>query len=568
MTKVASEIPARALLWISLIQGACLYHLYGSIAADRWPATSPVWAFPLWTLAVFAPIMLLLSITRANLKRVAFEISVACSALALLGVYIGLQATPVNQFPISNLVTTYVITMGIAGFKILAHIQRRSEGAVLSYSSLFTNSWRNFLTGILATVFALLFWLIMLLWGGLFSAIGVDFFQELFVKDWFAIPSVTLAFGIGVILFRNLTRVIDSITQLLHGLMKLLLPLLILLSGIFLLALPFTGLSALWETGSGTALLLWLLALTLFAVNAVYQDGREANPYPEALNHAIYGGICLTPILSALAFYGLYLRLMQYGWTVERCWAFVTWLVLTLVATGYVVGIARRRDNWIDVLTRVNVTVGLVMLSIMLFANSPALDFRKITLSSQTNRVEAGDLELGEFDFWYTKQHLVRPGYLYMEAMKRELGDSDPVLLAEIENPTWRRTTGVKADTESIWARVEYRPTSLVVSPTLKAAISTNLFPTSDRLLLVEVDLDEDGFSEYLLFQKYPYNAGVGQARLYYRENDEWLTGNVLVRNPTADSTLDKLIDGDVELHPRKYQDLEIGGVRLSVQAW
>ena len=57
------------------------------------------------------------------------------------------------------------------------------------------------------------------------QVIGIDFFWELYSEDWFIIPVLAVAFGLGVSLFRDLTRAIDNITQLLHWLIKLLLPL-------------------------------------------------------------------------------------------------------------------------------------------------------------------------------------------------------------------------------------------------------------------------------------------------------------------------------------------------------
>ena len=156
----------------------------------------------------------------------------------------------------------------------------------------------------------------------------------------------------------------------------------------------------------------------LFFTNAVYQDGRETNPYPTIIHRLIFIGLCVMPIISALSLYGLVLRLNQYGWTVERCWAFIVWLILSLFAVGYVAGIIKRRDKWTNDLARVNTAMGLVVLAMMLLANSPLLDFRKISLGSQLNRVDSGEIELREFDFWYARNHLARPGYLALEQMK------------------------------------------------------------------------------------------------------------------------------------------------------
>ena len=160
-----------------------------------------------------------------------------------------------------------------------------------------------------------------------------------------------------------------------HWLIKLLLPVVLFVAVVFLGTLPFVGLDVLWSTGRGTALLLALLAIVLFFVNAVYQDGREENPYPALVHRMIYGALCTLPVVSALSFYGLWLRLDQYGWTVERAWAMVVWVLLSAFAAGYVYGIVRRRDAWTADLSRVNTLMGLVVLAIMLLANRPGARF-------------------------------------------------------------------------------------------------------------------------------------------------------------------------------------------------
>jgi len=139
---------------------------------------------------------------------------------------------------------------------------------------LFARSWRNFLVAVLSGTFMAGVALVLALWAALFFAIGIDFFAGLFASDWFLFPVLSVALGLGVYIFRRLTNVIDGITSLLEGLTRLLLPLLTIVFSIFLVALPFTGLQPLWDTGHGTAIVMWLNALALFTVNAVYQTGR------------------------------------------------------------------------------------------------------------------------------------------------------------------------------------------------------------------------------------------------------------------------------------------------------
>ncbi len=178
-----------------------------------------------------------------------------------------------------------------------------------------------------------------MLWAALFKVIQIDFFDDLFAKQWFYYPTLSLAFAFGIIIFRNQAGVIDTITRIQQALMKFLLVILALVSVLFMLALPFTGLTPLWKTGHGSLLILCLQALMLFFLNAVYQADAESRPYPLWLHRAIYAAVALLPVYSLIACYGLMLRVEQYGWSVSRCWGLVLWAILALFSVGYLWGI-------------------------------------------------------------------------------------------------------------------------------------------------------------------------------------------------------------------------------------
>lgn len=552
----------RQLLSISLTQGICLLLLYRADDLDIWPSESPAWSYPLWSVAIVVPLLLLLSIDGENYRRVAKYVGGVTVALTLLAAYTGFQAEPFGEFPLYSLTFAFAASIGIAAFKALMYLQQRANREPLSYPVLFTNSWRNFLVSLLAGLFTLIFWLILVLWGQLFRVIGIEFFRDLFREDWFVIPVLSVAFGTGILLFRNLTRVIDSITQLLHWLIKLLLPLTLLVAVIFLAALPVAGLSPLWNTGNGTALLLWLLALVLFFTNAVYQDGREAQPYPRLLHRAIYCGLCVAPVLSALAFYGLLLRLQQYGWSVERYWALVTWLILSLFGVGYVIGIVRKRDLWTTELARVNTLMGIVVLAIMLLANSPLMDFRKLSLKSQLARVESGSVSLQEFDFWYAKQHLARPGYLAVERIKAEVGDTDPDLLALIASPArhWPHPVSM----EAVWQKMIYRPAAFDVPSALRPLVNALLIDERMQPILVRVDLDEDGTDEYLLITLSGDRRSILNAQYFALSAFGWQSHYLAQDLLTIDDEqLQQLLAGEITLTPTRYRNVNIGGIEF-----
>jgi hypothetical protein len=557
-------LPKIPMLVISSLQGIFLYVLYRAFDENTWPSESPLWSYPLWTIALAVPLLLLLSIDRKNAASVYKQVGILGGVLALLAVYTGWQAEPFEEFPVSSLSFAFGLSITLACFKALMYLQQRANEIELSYQVLFTYSWRNFLVTALSAVFVLVFWLILMLWGQLFKVIEIDFFYDLFTEEWFAMPVLTVAFGLGVIIFRDLTRILDTITSLLHWLIKLLLPLIVIIAVAFLVSLPFVGLDLLWSTGNGTSLLLWLLAIMLFFTNAVYQDGREATPYPQIIHRMIFGGLAVMPIVSALSFYGLSLRIEQYGWSVERCWAFVVWLILSLFAVGYVVGIVKRRDQWTNDLARVNTAMGLVVMVIMLLANSPVLDFRKISLSSQLGMVESGETELRDFDFWYTKQHLARPGYLAMEKMKQDVGTSNPELLARIEKPVRLGFAVSLENSERMWARMQYRPEPFEIPAALKPMVEANgRTVVSTDLVMIRADLDEDGQDEYLLLSLHDF--GIGFTQFYYLTNAGWQSG-LLQSSPwqrNREGARELIETGEMTTVEPRFKDLDVGGVVL-----
>jgi len=484
----------------------------------------------------------------------------------LLAVYVGRQAEPFDEFPIFSLTFAFSVSMLIACFKGLMYLQQRADGLPMSYEVLFTNSWRNFLTAVLASLFVFVFWLILLLWGSLFNLIGLDFFKNLFRKDWFLIPVLTFAFGLGVILFRNLTHVIDSISKLLHGLIKLLLPLVMLLAVIFLGSLPFVGLNLLWSTGKGTELLLCLSAVTIFFINAVYQDGREGNPYTSYLHKFMYIGILSLLVLSILSFYGLTLRIEQYGWTVERCWAVLVWLVLTLFSIGYVWGVITQGFDWPKYLAKVNVFMGLVVLALMLLVNSPLLDFRKISLNSQLARVESNQIGIEDFDYYYARRHLARPGFLAVNAIKDEHADDAKLLtLIKTRSTRYLRRDGVH-NFDKFWADVVFRPEPFEVPEQVKDYVNEYAYNLAHyKVVLLKRDLDNDDRDEYLMFQvNRNENQHIYTSKYFYFSEDEWHEGYLNIPNKTEHSSVvDDIVSGEVELVAPKYMNIKIGDILI-----
>jgi hypothetical protein len=201
----------------------------------------------------------------------------------------------------------------------------------------------------------------------------------------------------------------------------------------------------------------------------------------------------------------------------------------------------------------------------MLLVNSPLLDFRKISLASQLNRVESGGIELSEFDFWYARNHLARPGYLAMEKIKDDIGDSDPELLQLVISPV-RQARGIPlGDASKFWDELEYRPTAFDVPDGLRTMIEQlgrQPHQAGVDAILFQLDLDEDGQNEYLLVATRQYGISISQ--LYYLDGTRWRSSYLQMAGANdIDDVAERLKNGEIKLVEPRFKDVNIGGIEL-----
>ena len=173
------------MLALSLAQGLVLLFLWRALDDGTWPGRTPMAAFPLWTVALAWPTLLLMSLETDRRARVFQSVTAFCAVLALLAVYVGRQASPADEFPVESLVWVYAATMLLACFKALMYAQRWAGREPPAYDALFALSWRNFLVAAHAAALTCGVYAVLHLWGRLFSAIGIGFFEDLFGRDCF-----------------------------------------------------------------------------------------------------------------------------------------------------------------------------------------------------------------------------------------------------------------------------------------------------------------------------------------------------------------------------------------------
>lgn len=416
------HLAAAPLLIAALLQALALFALYRGAEADAAFAVSPLPAVPLWTLVVVLPAQFLLLFGSGPLPRLLTGLAGSSVLFLLVSAWTGHQLEPEDEIPEGAVLSAYVFLTALLAFKVTVWLQQWVEGRRPDYASLLEASWRCFLLPSQALVFVGLFGAVLALWAALFDLVGIGVFEELFTEDWFLFPVLGLAFGTGILLFRRMPGLLGGVDERLRVAMTLLLPLVLAVGIAFLAVLPFTGVDALWDTGRGTALLLWLLAFVTFFLNAVYAPGAE-DPYPRWLGRLLPAAVLLLPVVALLASWGLWIRIDQYGLTVDRFWALVVWGMLAAFAFAYAGMVLRLRARWRDGLGPVNLVMSLLLVAILVLAHSPLLDPKALSAASQLARLERGAVALEDLDLQYFRRSLGRPGWRALAALREAHGE-------------------------------------------------------------------------------------------------------------------------------------------------
>lgn len=557
---------------------------------ELWPSDNPVVLVATFTLAFAWPTLVLFAAAPGNFRRTA-AFAGACTVIAaLLGAYVGWQATPVGKFNVNALYPIYVATMLVSGFIALGFLQQFVARERIRYAALFANAWRNLLVAGLSLALLGGVAILLALWAALFAVLGIDALAETFTEPWFILPTVGIAFGVGTMLFRRRDGLIDGIVGLLESLARYLLPVVLLIVAVFLVTLPFVSVAALWDTGLGSRILIALGAIAVLLVCIAYRPGADLR-YARPVQLSVTVVVAVLPVLPVLALVGILIRVDQYGWTVSRCWAVTYAAILALVSLGYLWGVIRHRAAWPRITAPVNVSVVCLILAVLLLQNTPVLDFRAISTKSQLARVESGEFDAALFDFRYAMRELARPGHLVAEQLVADLGfdprQETPVAAYVAEDGmqvqpsggvVFRRSADEAPDRD-FWAEVSYRPEPFAVPDGVREAIDeeTWLLSRTEHPTILRVDLDGDpAWEEYLLlgmtksefpgWREMPPHVSYGlDAYAIAHVGDGWYveplrTGENLEVFKEAETILELLRDPPITVLRPRYNDVRIGG--------
>ena len=277
----------------------------------------------------------------------------------------------------------------------------RDEGAWrFPYPRLHGHAWTDAVIGAASLAFVGVTFLLAWLIAGLFDLIGIDIVKELLREEWFGWMLAGFAFGGAVGLLRERDQLAATLQRLAMVVLGVLAPVLAAALAAFLLSVPFTGLSKLWDSAvPATPLMLVAGAGAVLLANAVIGNGADDRVTNRVLRGAAMVLVLAVLPLAVIAAVSLGQRVGQYGWTPERIWgAVAVGIALAYGASGWW-AVARDRARFDDELRSLQTRLAIGLCGMALLLALPIVDFGAISAKSQMARLAAGQALADEFDW-------------------------------------------------------------------------------------------------------------------------------------------------------------------------
>lgn len=557
---------------VGAIQGFICYLVTWYIAYADLPADS-FWLVCVVPATVVLSTTLALSVTSFKQRTLWLALTVIVLAVAGMGAWLKWTLYGLERWDIRDALIFFSFNLLLMSFLMLPWLQRKLHPASGNdfYTDFHNRSWHNALTLALIFLSNGLFWLVLFLWAELFKLVGIRFFEMLFFDtDWFIAIAIGVVSACAAILARMQLRLIQALQNLLTLIATGLLPLVALLSLLFIAVLPFVGFEAISARTSAAGLLLSLSMLLLILATVVWSPQRVLLPYPFPLRWLIRVALLVAPVYPLLTTWALWLRIGQYGWTPERLYAVLTTLVALVWAVGFCISVINPRRNPLSVQRYVTPAVALLALTCLILIHTPILDPWRISVASHMARYHDGRITADQVSLHMLSQ-TGRKGREALVALQNDPQFTSDAKRQRDVNQLLAGQKG-KADglTAAILANVIQRAPG---TPPLDNGLWQEMMKYKYRFetcttengacLLVSQDLNGDGQPEAVVYQF------VDRAILVFtRHGKDWALAGESWKMPEALSRAEfdrALEQGKVGTAVKSWADITIFGERVKV---
>lgn len=276
-----------------------------------------------------------------------------------------------------------------------------------TYAALFDSAWTITVRYTAAWAFVALFWVLAFLSDALLELVDIRVIETVMRVGWVRFTTTGALLGLGLAVVYELRSMISP--YLILRLLRLTVPLVLVVVGVFVIAVPLRGLSDLFGgfSAAGTLMGTAIAAITLISA-ALDRDDAHAVSTP-GLRLATQLLAVLLPALSALAVVSVAIRVRQYGWTPDRLLAIAVAVFLLAYAVAYAVSVLMRR-GWAARIRGCNTVMAMAVIVGSVLWMTPLLDAYRISANSQVARYEAGDATLDQLPLWHMAHDWGRAG--------------------------------------------------------------------------------------------------------------------------------------------------------------
>lgn len=548
---------------IGLVQGIALY------ATER--ARLPLAAQgALFHFVVVAPLAWFLA-EGVALRR-GWRALAALGIGALLGA-LGWHGADVGEAGWSSWFGTAVAT-GILGL-ILVTFAGAYDPATRTcpYPRLFELAWRNALVVPAAAALTGIFWLLLWAAAWLLVAIGLPVLAALLREDATQYIASAAVFALALQLALRRAGALAALRHFWLSLNTLFLPLALLLAVLAVGAMAVLGVDSLFATKRAASFLFWFTALAILFLNAAWQEGAAPPAVlPPAVARLVPWAWLALPVLALLGAWALGLRVRQHGWSPDRVWGALAGAVAVVYACGYAASVLRRQP-WMATVARTNVVGAWLLAAALSACLSPIADPRRLSVTSQLSRLEAGTVTVGDFDFRFLAREGGRYGREALERLAQASPDADVRLAAartlEEQNPaSARRDPGLAA---TALARIQVLPAGERADEAFLYWLARadrewserDCLPNPARCVLWFVDVDGRGDREVVLIAQVRERTLL---TLFVRDGGTWRRQAMQSSDLSLGDWAKAIAAGEAEWVPPRWPDLQVGGRRLTMR--
>jgi len=280
----------------------------------------------------------------------------------------------------------------------LASSGDRAGRPIAPYPTYFDQAWKHGVQLALSLLFTGLFWVILWLGATLLNMIGINWLGHLLQKSWFFQPVTGAAMACAVQLGDVQDKLLTNVRALILSVLSWLLPVIAAIGLLFLGGLCASGLEPLWKTKAASVTLLGACIAFVLLINAAYQQGDAERPVHVVMKWATRLACFLLLVFAGLAAYSLWLRIDEYGLSVERVLAGAGVIIAAMFGLGYTVA-AVLPGRWLACLEGINIAMAFVKVVIFLGLLTPIADPARLSVTDQVERLQSGRTTPDRFDW-------------------------------------------------------------------------------------------------------------------------------------------------------------------------